>query len=73
MFTDEEIKELLVEARSKKASAQLNIGDFCWFRNEDYDEEDLSGDSSPFFVAKVQDIDEENDMVTLILDSSKYP
>ena len=73
MFSDEEIKEMIQEARSKKVSAQLNIGDLCWFRNEEFDETDLSGDSYPFFVAKVIDLDEENEIVTLETDTQKSP
>ncbi|CAI2359384.1 unnamed protein product [Moneuplotes crassus] len=73
MFSDEEIKEMLVEAASQKVSAQLNIGEFCWFRNEEYDENDMSGDSYPFFVGKVKDLDEENELVTLETNTDRSP
>lgn len=72
MFTDEELKEMLREAETKKASAQVNVGDLCWFRNEDFDEGDVSGDSVPFFVAEVMSIDESAECVDLKLRKDKY-
>lgn len=63
---------MLEVARSKKASVQLNIGDLCWFRNQDFDEADVSGGSFPFFVAQVTGIDEDNDTFDLKIRTDKY-
>ena len=72
MFSDEELKEMLEVAKSKKASAQVNVGDLCWFRNKNYDETDISGASFPFFVGQVVSIDEEAEMVNLKASTEKF-
>lgn len=73
MFSDQEIMEMIEVARSKKASAQLNIGDLCWFRNEEYDESDMTGDSYPFFVGEVLSIDEDAQTVDLKTNTERSP
>ena len=72
MFSDEELKEMLEVAKSKRASAQVNVGDFCWFRNQHYDETDISGKSYPFFVGQVVSVDEEAELVNLKIASDKF-
>lgn len=72
MFSDEELKEMLEVAKSKKASAQVNPGDLCWFRNQNYDETDISGSSYPFFVGQVLSVDEDAEMVSLKIASEKF-
>ena len=63
MFTDEELKEMLTEAESKKTSAQINPGELCWFRNQEFIESDTKGNSTPFFVAEIVSADEETETV----------
>jgi hypothetical protein len=71
MFSDEEIKDMFRDAHMRKATAQVNVGDLCWFRNEEYEEDDLSGASFPFFVGEVLSIDEENHTVDLKIATEK--
>ena len=71
MFSDEEIKDMFQDAHKRKAHAQVNVGDFCWFRNEEYEEDDVSGVSYPFFVGEVLSIDEENHTVDLKIAKEK--
>lgn len=73
MFNNEEIKEMLEEAESTKAHAQVNIGDFCWFKNHEYDENDVSGKSYPFFVGRVVGLEDDGEKVDLKIAKEKFP
>jgi len=72
MFSDEEIKDMLKDAATNKTTAQVSIGDLCWFRNEEFEEDDLSGDSYPFFVGEVLSTDDDNETVDLKVVPEKF-
>jgi len=71
MFTDSELDELLLEAQSAKQQNLLSEGDLCWFANSEFDEEDQTGQSRPFFVGEILQIDSEQAQVKVRTD--KFP
>lgn len=72
MFSDKEIKEMLLVASTMKAHAQVSVGDLCWFRNEEFDETDVSGGCYPFFVGEILATNEEEETVDLKTVTTKF-